>query len=65
MRRLIANPTPCGVARRDFLWQTGGAFASLALVDLLGQQGFFGGVAQAEERKNAEGAAAQIGRAHV
>src|SRR5262245_13280957 len=41
MRRMIANPTPCGVARREFLWQTGGAFSSLALVDLLGANGFF------------------------
>jgi len=41
MRRLIANPTPCGHARREFLWQTGGAFASLALVDLLGGSDYF------------------------
>src|SRR5438552_3886608 len=41
MRRMIANPTPCGQARREVLWQTGGAFSSLALIDLLGANGFF------------------------
>jgi hypothetical protein len=55
MRRMIPNPTPCRVARREFLWQTGGAFASLGLVDLLGGQGFFGAAAKAEERTAREG----------
>src|SRR4051812_15073430 len=40
LRRLIANPTRCHRQRREFLWQLGGGFASLALVDLLGPEGF-------------------------
>src|SRR5690349_14432603 len=47
--RLIPNPTPCGRSRRGFLWEMGGGFASLALVDLLSQQGFFGESAVAAE----------------
>src|SRR6476661_5245887 len=47
--RLIPNPTPCGRSRRGFLWEAGGGFASLALVDLLSQQGFFGAAAQAAD----------------
>jgi Protein of unknown function (DUF1501) len=47
--RLLPNPTPCGQQRREFLWQLGGGFASLALVDLLGRDGFFGNSAQAAE----------------
>src|SRR5262245_14683976 len=49
--RVIPNPTPCGRSRRDFVWELGGGFASLALVDLLGQQGFFNSAAQAEEHR--------------
>ena len=40
-RRFVPNPTPCGRSRRSFLWELGGGFASLALVDLLGRDGFF------------------------
>jgi hypothetical protein len=39
--RFIPNPTPCGRSRREFLWQVGGGFAGLALVDLLSRSGFF------------------------
>jgi hypothetical protein len=39
--RFIANPTPCGRSRREFLWQVGGGFAGLALLDLLSRDGFF------------------------
>jgi hypothetical protein len=39
--RYIANPTPCGRSRREFLWQVGGGFAGLALIDLLSRDGFF------------------------
>src|SRR5689334_15575345 len=46
--RFIPNPTPCGRSRREFLWQVGGGFAGLALVDLLSRDGFFG-KAQAEQ----------------
>ncbi len=40
--RFIPNPTPCGRSRREFLWQVGGGFAGLALLDLLGRDGAFG-----------------------
>src|SRR5438132_2792213 len=39
--RFIPNPTPCGRSRREFLWEVGGGFAGLALIDLLSRQGFF------------------------
>ena len=48
--RFIPNPTPCGHSRREFLWQVGGGFAGLALIDLLSRDGFFSNVAQADER---------------
>jgi hypothetical protein len=40
MLRFIPNPTPCGQSRREFLWQAGGGFAGLALIDLLTASGF-------------------------
>jgi hypothetical protein len=39
--RFVPNPTPCGRSRREFLWQVGGGFAGLALLDLLCRDGFF------------------------
>jgi hypothetical protein len=48
MSRFIPNPTPCGRSRREFLWQVGGGFAGLALVDLLSESGFFATPAGAE-----------------
>jgi hypothetical protein len=45
--RFIPNPTPCGRSRREFLWEVGGGFAGLALVDLLSRDGFFAGRAAA------------------
>lgn len=39
--RFRANETPCGNTRREFIWQVGGGFAGLALLDLLGRDGFF------------------------
>jgi Protein of unknown function (DUF1501) len=39
--RFIPNPTPCGRTRREFLWEVGGGFAGLALIDLLSRDGFF------------------------
>src|SRR5215471_15524454 len=39
MTRFIPNPTPCGQSRREFLWQVGGGFAGLALIDLLTASG--------------------------
>ena len=50
LQREIPNPTPSGRSRRNFLWQTGGGFTSLALVDLLGGDGFFGSSARAAEK---------------
>src|SRR5204863_8884413 len=45
--RFIPNPTPCGRTRREFLWQVGGGFAGLALIDLLSASGFFASTAAA------------------
>src|SRR5271163_2940642 len=47
--RYIPNPTPCGRSRREFLWEVGGGFAGLGLIDLLSRSGFFSGVVQAAE----------------
>src|SRR6185369_7913569 len=47
--RFIPNPTPCGRSRREFLWQVGGGFAGLALIDLLSAGGFLEGKAGAAE----------------
>jgi hypothetical protein len=46
--RFIPNPTPCHRSRREFLWQVGGGFAGLALIDLLSRDGFFSKVAAKE-----------------
>jgi len=43
MSRFIPNPTPCRNSRRSFLWEVGGGFASLALVDLLSREGLLAG----------------------
>ena len=32
---------PCGVTRREFVWEMGGGFAGLALTSLLAADGFF------------------------
>ncbi len=50
--RFIPNPTPCGRTRREFLWQVGGGFAGLALVDLLSRDGFFTRARAADDPKN-------------
>src|SRR5438552_1291136 len=39
--RYRLNRTPCGRSRREFLWEVGGGFAGLALIDLLSRDGFF------------------------
>src|SRR5438105_1694432 len=39
-QRFIPNPTPCQRSRREFLWQVGGGFAGLALLDLLQRDHF-------------------------
>jgi hypothetical protein len=41
MSRFIPNPTPCRNSRRSFLWQVGGGFASLPLIDLLSRDDVF------------------------
>jgi hypothetical protein len=48
MTRFIPNPTPCRRSRREFLWQVGGGFAGLALIDLLSRDGFVSKVAAKE-----------------
>src|SRR5579864_541970 len=49
--RFIPNRTPCGRTRREFLWQVGGGFAGLALIDLLSRDGFFERAALAGDPK--------------
>src|SRR5713101_435820 len=39
--RFAPNLTPCRRTRREFLWEVGGGFAGLALIDLLSRDGFF------------------------
>jgi hypothetical protein len=41
MSRFRPNLTPCGRTRREFLWQAGGGFAGLALIDLMTRAGAF------------------------
>lgn len=51
--RFIPNPTPCGHSRRSFLWEVGGEFAALGLVDLLSRDGFFNSACAAEASSSA------------
>lgn len=44
-----ANRYPCGISRREAVWQMGCGFAGLALVDLLSESNFFDGVAHADD----------------
>ncbi len=48
-QRFRRNVTPCRRTRREFLWQVGGGFAGLGLLDLLSRDGFFSGSAHAAE----------------
>jgi hypothetical protein len=48
--RFIPNPTPCGRTRREFLWQAGGGFAGLALIDLLTREDALAGEFAARPR---------------
>ena len=48
-RRFCLNHTPCGNTRREFLWQAGGGFAGLALIDLLSRDGVIAKPAAASE----------------
>jgi hypothetical protein len=47
--RFRPNPMRGGRGRREFLWEAGGGFAGMALVDLLSRDGFFGQRATAAE----------------
>src|SRR3954451_14531549 len=47
--RYTINRTPCGRTRREFLWQVGGGFAGLGLIDLLSRDDVFPAAARAEE----------------
>ncbi|MCH2201805.1 MAG: DUF1501 domain-containing protein [Fuerstiella sp.] len=40
-QRFRPNDTPCHRTRREFLWEVGGGFAGLGLIDLLSRDGFF------------------------
>ena len=48
--RFIPNRTPCGRTRREFLWQAGGGFAGLGLIDLLSRDNAFAGQLAAKPR---------------
>ncbi len=50
--------TPCGISRREMLWEAGGGFVGTALTYLLAQDGFFGRAAQAAELTPASSALA-------
>jgi hypothetical protein len=52
MNRFTPNHTPCGRTRREFLWEVGGGFAGLALIDLLSRDSFFEQRAQAATGTN-------------
>src|SRR5262245_19443334 len=53
LSRFIANPTPCGQSRREWLWQAGAGFAGLALLDLLCRAGFLAHAAAPPRGANA------------
>ncbi len=48
--RFIPNQTPCGQTRREFLWQAGGGFAGLGLIDLFSHDQAFAGQLAAKPR---------------
>ncbi len=54
LNRFIPNVTPCGKTRREFLWEVGGGFAGLGLIDLLSRDGFFAKEALANELAGGE-----------
>ncbi len=49
--RFAPNLTPCRRTRREFLWEVGGGFAGVALIDLLSRDGFFHTRAVAESSR--------------
>jgi Protein of unknown function (DUF1501) len=58
-RRFIPNPTPCRRSRREFLWEVGGGFAGLALIELLTRTEFFCQSARGDEPRREAAAGAQ------
>ncbi|MBM79879.1 MAG: hypothetical protein CMJ78_04715 [Planctomycetaceae bacterium] len=48
--RFVPNETPCGQTRREFLWQAGGGFTGLALIDLLSRDNAFAGELAAKQQ---------------
>ena len=46
---------PCGLTRREAVWQMGGGFAGLALIDLLSGDNFFRSVSGSEESNDSKG----------
>ena len=49
MKQTDQHRFPCGLTRREAVWQMGGGFAGLALIDLLTGSKFFAGKGQAAE----------------
>ena len=60
LHRFILNVSPCGRTRREFLWETGGGFTGLALIDLLSRDGFFAKEARGESGSAAKEAASEL-----
>ena len=60
IQRFIPNVTPCGQTRREFLWEAGGGFAGLALIDLLSRDGFFATQARGESGSAVKEAASEL-----
>ena len=54
MNRYKPNRTPCGRTRREFLWEVGGGFAGLALIDLLSSDGLLNTPASAAQNFDAQ-----------
>ncbi len=60
LHRFIPNVTPCSRTRREFLWEAGGSFAGLALIDLLSRDGFFAKAARDESGSTVKEAASEL-----
>ncbi len=54
MNRYRPNLPPCGRTRREFLWEVGGGFAGLALIDLLSADGLLGASASAAQNYDSQ-----------
>lgn len=57
--QFLANSTPCRRTRREFIWQWGGGFAAIPLIDLLSSGGLLGQPLDAAEPVNPVWAARQ------